>query len=125
MRFHVVFHPGGSRESDFEGDGYVYLYDTCLVMAGGLLRFRIPLIGGALEKFLRVETFRTVPYAVIQRYTRPGPLRQGRNLLSYRLPSGKVVKVAFTVAKDSGGRKSGLEDRLEEFIASTKAFFVR
>ena len=106
------------------------LHDTCMIVSGPLLRFRLPLITSIFQGLLASPSYRTVPYgAVVRSKTRltrtPYSLTfRRRHIIDYRLPSGKEVRLSFTV---SGGaeKRQAFRSALEENLTATKALFEK
>ncbi len=107
--------------------GQVVLHDTCMVVSGPVLRFRLPLFNGFgfFAGLLSSPSYRTVPYgAVVRSKTRLTLTFRRRHIIDYRLPSGKEVRLSFTV---SGGaqKAQAFRSALDENLTATKALFEK
>jgi hypothetical protein len=130
-RFDVNFGLGGKGTTDFIGQGYVTLYDTCLVVSGSVLRFRVPFLWYLVKNLLAVPTYRTIPYGAVYAYKAARSLRHRERYslikllhrITYRLASGEHAAVVFTVTRRELSREfvATLNDR----IAATKALYER
>jgi hypothetical protein len=126
---------GYNKHSGFQfyGAGQVIIYDTCLIVSGQTLRFRLPFAVSIFQNLLAVPTFRTIPYGAVKRYWASFSWR-GRNLgrglfrrmhvVVFQLPTGKTARVSFTL-RESRTLEKQMRARMDENVMATKALFTR
>jgi len=121
----VRFGTNKAAEIAFVDRGQVVLHDTCMVVSGPVLRFRLSLFSGMFQGLLASPSYRTVPYgAVVRTKTKLTIIFRRQHIIDYRLPSGKEVRLSFTV---SGGAEKvrAFRSALEENLTATKALKVK
>jgi hypothetical protein len=120
-------------EIAFVQRGKVVLHDTCMIVSGPVLRFRLPFINRIFEGLLTWPSYRTIPYGAVVRYFASYTLRRQSTLIGafrrqhtvdFRLPSGKEVRLSFAVL--GGAEQSKVfQAALNENLVATKALFEK
>ena len=122
---------GYNKELDiaFVHRGQVMLHDTCMVVSGPVLRFRLPFINRIFEGLLASPSYRTIPYGAVVRHFASFTLRRQTTItgafrrqhtIDYLLPSGKEVRLSFNVV--GGAEKStAFQAALDENLTATRA----
>jgi hypothetical protein len=109
-------------EVAFVKRGQAALHDTCMIVSGPVIRYRLPFINSLFEGLLASPGYRTIPYGAVVRYA---PSRFGRwHTVKYRLPSGKEVNLKFKVLGNSEQNKA-FTATMNENLTATKALFMR
>ncbi len=127
----VRFGYNKAPEIAFVQRGQAMLHDTCLVVSGPVLRFRLPFVNRIFEGLLSSPSYRTIPYGAVVRYFASFTLRRQLTItgafrrvhtIDYRLPSGKEVRLSFNVL---GGaeRSKVFQAALEDNLTATRALF--
>ena len=108
----------------FMGRGQVVLHDTCMIVSGPVYRFHIPLVFLAFAGLLGSPSYRTIPYGAVEKHSGRGGVLRRVHTVEFRLPSGRVVRLEFTVLGGSA-RRNAFRAALEDNLTATKALFAR
>lgn len=118
----------------FMGRGQVTLHDTCMIVSGPVQRFHIPLVFGIIPLVFGIHrifaelwcsaSYRTIPYGAVEKHSGRGGVLRRMHTVEFRLPSGRVVRLKFTVLGGSARRKA-FRAALEDNLTATKALFAR
>jgi hypothetical protein len=129
----VRFEYNKEPEIAFTGRGRVDLHDTCMIVSGPVLRFRLPFFNPIFEGLLTTPSYRTIPYGAVERYWVSYTLRRRSTLrgffrpmhtVKFRYPSGKDAMLSFTVS-GRGDRASAFPASLEEYLTATRSLTAR
>ena len=111
--------------------GQVTLHDTCMIVSGPVQRFHIPLLVFGINGINRIfaelwcsASYRTIPYGAVEKHSGRGGVLRRMHTVVFRLPSGRVVWLMFTVLGGSARRKA-FRAALEDNLTATKALFAR
>jgi hypothetical protein len=130
-RADVRFGFNKALEIAFVQRGQVVLHDTCMMVSGPVLRFRMPFINRILEGLLAWPSYRTIPYGAVVRYFASYTLRRQSTLIGafhrqhtvdFRLPSGEEVRLSFAVLGGTG-RSKAFQSALNDNLTATRALF--
>lgn len=124
VRFRAIRAP----EIAFVKRGQVTLHDTCMVVSGLVLRYRVSMLNFVFTNNLSYSSYRTIPYGTIVKYFTRRELRTGffrrKHIIDYRLPSGKKVRLSFNLL---GGtmRSKSFQAALSDNLTATRSFYAR
>ncbi len=123
MKFDVTYL---RSDFNFKGEGEVFVNDTALICKGNIPKFNLGFLSTIYQKVLYVSTTRTIPYAIILQYKKPGALSNA-HVITYRLPNGKKVTIKFEIfdfrmTKPEERHSEMFTSQLEEYLAVAQSF---